>query len=59
MVRLHSPIPVYARVDVIWDNDNRLAVSEIELIEPELWFRKNNSAAGLLTGKVKEHLDSI
>ena len=28
--------PIYARVDVIWDNNNELAVSELELIEPEL-----------------------
>ncbi len=29
----------YARVDIIWDNDNNLALSELELIEPELWLR--------------------
>lgn len=39
---------VYARVDVIYDNNNKLAVSELELIEPELWFRFNNSAADVL-----------
>ncbi|WP_298420678.1 hypothetical protein [uncultured Kordia sp.] len=37
--------PMYARVDIIWDNDDKLAISEIELIEPELWFRFNNDAA--------------
>ena len=30
-----DPIPTYARVDMIWDNNNQPAVSEIELIEPE------------------------
>lgn len=39
------PLPVYARVDVIWDNQNNLCVSELELIEPELWFRKHLPAA--------------
>lgn len=34
-----SPIPIYARVDVIWDNNDDLCIGEIELIEPELWFR--------------------
>lgn len=37
--------PVYARVDLVWDNDDRIALSEIELIEPEMWFRKNPAAA--------------
>lgn len=37
--------PIYARVDLLWDNDNRIALSEIELIEPEMWFRKNPAAA--------------
>lgn len=40
-----NPLPVYARVDVIWNNQNNLCVSELELIEPELWLRKNNQAA--------------
>jgi glutathione synthase/RimK-type ligase-like ATP-grasp enzyme len=40
-----SPFPVYARVDLIWDNQNNLSVSELELIEPELWFRKHLPAA--------------
>lgn len=47
-----SPIPVYARVDVIWDNDNQLCVSELELIEPELWFRTCPSAADLFAEEV-------
>ncbi|MDW8332285.1 MAG: hypothetical protein RMK43_11585, partial [Cyclobacteriaceae bacterium] len=34
-----TPLPVYARVDAIWDNSGKLCVSELELIEPELWFR--------------------
>jgi len=40
--------PLYARVDAIWDNDNRLAISELELIEPELWFQFNPDAADKL-----------
>ena len=40
-----NPLPIYARVDAIWDNQNKLCVSELELIEPELWFRKNKNAA--------------
>lgn len=38
----------YARVDIIYDNNNQLVVSELELIEPELWFRFNEAAADKL-----------
>lgn len=44
--------PVYARVDVIWDNANRPCVSELELIEPELWFRKKPQAAEALAESI-------
>ncbi|PCH94146.1 MAG: hypothetical protein COB85_05915, partial [Bacteroidetes bacterium] len=40
-----TPLPVYARVDVITDNEEKLAVTEMELIEPELWFRFHPEAA--------------
>ena len=49
-----SPTPVYARVDIIWDNNNNMAVSELELIEPELWFRNNPSAAVKIAKVLKE-----
>ncbi len=45
-------IPTYARVDVIWDNNGNLAISELELIEPELWFRNCKSAAANLAKAV-------
>ncbi|MEQ9264871.1 MAG: hypothetical protein RLN81_06590 [Balneolaceae bacterium] len=48
VVRACNPLPAYARVDVMWDNENRLAVSEVELVEPELWFRECKEAARLL-----------
>lgn len=35
----------YARVDVLWDNNDELCLCELELFEPELWFRKNPPAA--------------
>lgn len=53
--RIISPIPSYARVDIIWDNSGDLAVSELELIEPELWFRLDPNAAH----KLAEHVDLI
>lgn len=49
-----DPLPTYARVDVIWDNDDQLAVAELELIEPELWFRNDDAAADKLADAVME-----
>jgi glutathione synthase/RimK-type ligase-like ATP-grasp enzyme len=40
--------PVYARVDAVCDNSGRLALMELELIEPELFFRFQPSAAETL-----------
>lgn len=47
-VKACEPPPIYARVDMFTDNDGHLAVSELELIEPELWFRNNPDAADKL-----------
>ena len=46
-------LPVYARVDIFTDNDNKIALSELELIEPELWFRHNPEAANKLAKAIK------
>ena len=49
-------LPIYARVDVIIDNTNALAISEIELIEPELWFRNAPEAATKLAKGIKKRM---
>lgn len=51
------PLPVYARVDAIWDNRNELCISELELIEPELWFRKHLPAADAFAAAVLEEIE--
>jgi len=50
--------PVYARVDIIYDNKGRICLNELELIEPELWFRNFPKAAMLLAQEIKR-LDTI
>ena len=45
VVKYCNPLPLYARVDAVWDNTGELCVSELELIEPELWFRNRPEAA--------------
>lgn len=47
-------MPVYARVDIMLDNNNNLVVSELELIEPELWFRENPEAATILAKQIRK-----
>jgi glutathione synthase/RimK-type ligase-like ATP-grasp enzyme len=48
VISVIDPIPIYARVDVIQDNEGKLAVSELELIEPELWLRFHPPAAEVM-----------
>jgi len=43
-----NPSPIYGRVDMVRDNEGRLAVMELELIEPELWLRHHPAAADVL-----------
>lgn len=46
--------PMYARVDVFTDNNGKLAIAELELIEPELWFRNSPEAAAQLSKGIKK-----
>jgi len=47
-VNVCETIADIARVDLIKDNNGLICVSELELIEPELWFRLKEDAADLL-----------
>jgi len=51
-----DPMPLYARVDVIRDNRNALALMELELIEPEMFFRFNQAATFRLADAVVNYL---
>lgn len=46
--------PIYARVDIIEDNNQKLSIAELELVEPELWFRFNDNAASVLAKGIKK-----
>ncbi len=48
--------PVYARVDIVLDNNNLLALSELELIEPEMWFRLFPAASKKMAIAVKSFM---
>ena len=49
-------LPIYARVDIFTDNEGLTALAELELIEPELWFRNNSKAATVLASAIKKLL---
>lgn len=51
-------MPIYARVDVFLDNHNKLALAELELIEPELWFRNHPEAADELAKGIQQLIKS-
>ena len=48
----------YARVDIVYDNKNEISLVELELIEPELWFRNNAKSAKLLAKKISNLVSS-
>ena len=54
VTRACEPLPFYARVDVVWNDEDGLALGEIELIEPELWFRHCPEAADKLAEVIVE-----
>ncbi len=51
-----EPKPLYGRVDIIKDNKNQLAIMELELIEPELFFRFHRPAASVLAKAIKDNI---
>lgn len=52
-------MPIYARVDIVWDNDDKIALSEIELIEPEMWFRCYPKAADVMAEAIVLKLELV
>lgn len=56
VVKACEELPIYARVDIVKDNNNTWVVSELELIEPELWFRHYPKAATVLAKAVQKRM---
>ena len=56
VVKCCPELPIYARVDVFLDNQNKLALAELELIEPELWFRFFPKSADELAKGIKQRI---
>lgn len=58
-VKACTELPIYARVDIFTDNDGQISLSELELIEPELWFRHFHKAAKILAKSLKHQIESL
>lgn len=56
-VKACSELPIYARVDAFTDNNGKLALAELELIEPELWFRLYPKAADELAKGIYQRIN--
>ena len=52
IIRFCPEKPLYARVDVLYNHNKKPVVSELEIIEPELWFRFNKKSAKIFAKKV-------
>ncbi len=52
IVKMCPKKPVYARVDILFNHNNNPILSELEIIEPELWFRFNEKSAGFLAEQI-------
>lgn len=48
--------PLYGRADIFYDNNKELAIGELELIEPELWFRFCPEAADVLAEAITDSI---
>ncbi|MCK0159665.1 RimK family alpha-L-glutamate ligase [Allomuricauda sp. F6463D] len=53
VVKAAPELPIYARVDIFRDNEGNWALAELEIFEPELWFRLNHKAADKLAFAIK------
>jgi glutathione synthase/RimK-type ligase-like ATP-grasp enzyme len=52
-----DPVPAYGRVDIVWDETGNALISELEIIEPELWLRNHPPAAADFAKAIKRQLD--
>ena len=53
---LIDPKPLYGRVDILRNDADQWMVSEVELIEPELWFRTALEAVEHLAMAIHNHI---
>lgn len=52
-----NPLPAYGRADIVWDEAGNFLLSELEIIEPELWVRNYPPAAISFAEGIKRFLN--
>jgi glutathione synthase/RimK-type ligase-like ATP-grasp enzyme len=58
VVRACPALPLYARVDLFKDNENQWSLVEVEIFEPELFFRLNPDAANVFAKTIEQKLNT-
>tara|TARA_B100000575_G_scaffold294516_1_gene310982 strand:- start:14394 stop:15314 length:921 start_codon:yes stop_codon:yes gene_type:complete len=56
VIKLIQPQPLYGRVDILRNDTDQWMVSELELIEPELWFRTAPNKVKYLAMAIHTHI---
>lgn len=51
-----TSLPIYGRVDIVWDSNKHIYLSELEIIEPELWIRNRPESANKIAEAVNKIL---
>ena len=51
-----NSLPIYGRVDIVWDSNKHIYLSELEIIEPELWIRNRPESANKIAEAVNKIL---
>ena len=59
VVSLVSPEPVYVRADFVRDNAGHYLLMELELIEPSLYLRTDDGAAGRFAAAFDAHVRAV
>jgi hypothetical protein len=55
VVKKLSPVPLYARVDMV-NNEGQLQLMELEVLEPALFFAEHPGAPAMFARKVRDLL---
>lgn len=57
-IKACKKLPVYSRVDIAYNHFDELCLMELELIEPELWFREFPDAADTMVNACLKEISS-
>jgi glutathione synthase/RimK-type ligase-like ATP-grasp enzyme len=56
VIKACKSAPLYGRVDIVWDQEKNIYLSELEIIEPELWIRNHPKSAERIAEAISNKL---